>query len=296
MKIRLFAVWCDDNTEFEAGGFVFSAKLPLDRTDGVMAWWRPHPVLYSFNGPKAFYCAEPYEVPSVWLEPEWQECLQLLDKRFIYRPGHSDLRNRVPHDTHHVRLSMKKTKDRISRAVAVVSNNGHGRRELWPEIALRNRLATHKRVDLFGSSNAWGAFRRRFLLSPSYPRNYCGELSGDWAGDALIDKLAGYHAVICLENSCEPYYFTEKFVNAVRAGCVPIYHAHPTVSTGILRNAKWIDPADYGFDATATIEAACNAKIDEFQLVNERWLLSNPVARTESSFVRVQLARLMMRQ
>jgi hypothetical protein len=49
--------------------------------------------------------------------------------------------------------------------------------------------------------------------------------------DEHIRFLSAYKVAICLENCVEPYYFTEKFINAVRAACIPVYHAHATVKT-----------------------------------------------------------------
>jgi hypothetical protein len=39
-----------------------------------------------------------------------------------------------------------------------------------------------------------------------------------------------------------------QFVDAVMAGCVPIYHAHETVRDTVLVGARWVDPAE--FDST----------------------------------------------
>ena len=71
-----------------------------------------------------------------------------------------------------------------------------------------------------------------------------------------VGLFSRYHAAICLENTLEPYYFTEKFVDGVRAGCVPVYRAHPTVRDGVLRGARWVDPTDFGLSAKRTLEFA----------------------------------------
>jgi hypothetical protein len=108
--------------------------------------------------------------------------------------------------------------------------------------------------------------------------------------------LAGYKVAVCLENSIEPYYFTEKFVNAARAGCVPVYHAHPTVRNGILRGAFWIDPADYGFDVPRTIGAALAAPLQEVQLTNHAWMARPEVQATQFDGVWAQLAAIFARK
>jgi hypothetical protein len=73
----------------------------------------------------------------------------------------------------------------------------------------------------------------------------------------------------------------EKFVNAVRAGCVPIYRAHPTVRQSVLRGASWIDPADYGFDVERTFEAALQCDVDSIVENNSEWLNTEPVKKTD---------------
>jgi hypothetical protein len=78
-----------------------------------------------------------------------------------------------------------------------------------------------------------------------------------------------------------PYYFTEKFVNAARAGCVPIYHAHPTVREGFLKGARWIDSADFKFDVFKTISAALDCNAQAYRERNWQWLSSEQVATTE---------------
>jgi hypothetical protein len=78
-----------------------------------------------------------------------------------------------------------------------------------------------------------------------------------------------------MENADEPNYFTEKFVEAVIAGCVPVYHANRSVRDTFLTGAVWFDPADYGFDPKATIDAALNADRDAVAAANRSWLQSN---------------------
>jgi hypothetical protein len=93
--------------------------------------------------------------------------------------------------------------------------------------------------------------------------------------------LSAYKVAVCLENCTEAYYFTEKFVNAVRAGCVPVYHAHPTVKTSILSGARWIDPADFSFSPRRTIDFALNQDQMEFRSINDAWLESGILADTD---------------
>ena len=75
-----------------------------------------------------------------------------------------------------------------------------------------------------------------------------------------------------MENCTEASYFTEKFVNAVRAGCIPVYHAHAPVKNSLLSGARWIDPAEFAFSSRRTIEFALNQDQDEFRSINDTWL------------------------
>jgi hypothetical protein len=56
--------------------------------------------------------------------------------------------------------------------------------------------------------------------------------------------------------------FSEKIYN-VRAGCIPIYHGHPKLRTGILRGLIYVDPEDYKFEPNATFDAALSVNIQE---------------------------------
>ena len=88
----------------------------------------------------------------------------------------------------------------------------------------------------------------------------------------------------------------QKFVDAVRAGCIPIYHAHPTVTHGILKDAAWVDPADYGLDPTAAIQHALGQDIEAYQDRNERWLASDAVLATRCDKVYERVARILQRR
>lgn len=102
--------------------------------------------------------------------------------------------------------------------------------------------------------------------------------------------LSEYSFIVCLENSYEPHYFTEKFVNAARAGCVPIYQAHPTVRQSVLRDASWIDPADYGCDVERTFEAALHCDVDTIVQKNAEWLDTAPLKKTDGYAVWSEIA------
>jgi len=138
------------------------------------------------------------------------------------------------------------------------------------------------RVELFGLPDAWAQFRHfpKFWVRRA-PDNYMGRASPVANADDHIRFLSAYQIAVCLENCTEPDYFTEKFVNAVRAGCIPIYHAHATVKTTFLSGARWIDPADFAFSPRRTIDFALNQDQMEFRSVNDAWLESGILTDTD---------------
>jgi hypothetical protein len=73
----------------------------------------------------------------------------------------------------------------------------------------------------------------------------------------------------------------EKFVNAARAGCIPIYHAHPSVKKRFLTGARWVDPADFGFSPHKTIEHALAQDQTESRRINNAWLMSGLLTETD---------------
>ena len=74
----------------------------------------------------------------------------------------------------------------------------------------------------------------------------------------------------------------------MKAGCVPIYHAHPSVKAAFLEGAIWVDPEDYNFDAKATMDAALRMNREEVAVANTRWIQTNPQFK-ETSFENVYL-------
>jgi len=139
-----------------------------------------------------------------------------------------------------------------------------------------------RRVELFGLPEAWAQFRRfpkLWIRRP--PDNYMGRTTPGFDNDENIRFLSAYKVAVCMENCTESYYFTEKFVNAVRAGCIPVYHAHATVKNGVLSSAKWVDPADFGFSPSRTIDFALNQDQMAFRSINDAWLESGILAETD---------------
>jgi len=138
-----------------------------------------------------------------------------------------------------------------------------------------------RRVELFGEPGVWANFRhfpKLWIRRP--PDNYMGQAS-PCVDDERSRFLSAHKVAVCLENCTEAYYFTEKFVNAVRAGCIPVYHAHATVKTSFLSGARWIDPANFAFSPHRTIDFALNQDQMEFRSINDAWLESGILADTD---------------
>jgi hypothetical protein len=142
-------------------------------------------------------------------------------------------------------------------------------------------MILEQRVELFGRRASWDQFIHfPCVWRRGVPWNYRGETDLTHLQDSFCEFLSRYKVYVCIENSCEPYFFTEKFVNAARAGCIPVYHAHPTIADRFLKGAKWVDPADHGFNPRRTIDYALAADRSEFQKANDAWLDSGIVDET----------------
>ena len=91
----------------------------------------------------------------------------------------------------------------------------------------------------------------------------------------------------------EPNYFTEKFVEAVIAGCVPVYRAHATVRDSILQGASWIDPADHDNCPKKTLAAAFEAPAGKVRAQNAEWFRSVAVEQTHHVTIFARLAEIL---
>src|SRR6266545_2809427 len=235
----------DSWDDFRLGAILYSPRVPLEEANALLVLYDPSDELLRFTGPKLWFTIEPSWHSHFHSHPVGKRLVQELDatERAFY--GHPDARYRVPHPTYRGTLSRPRVAS-VSRAIVATVNNFGGR--LW--------------------------FRRP-------PDNYVGRASPTAAVDDHIRFLSAYKVAVCLENCTEPYYFTEKFVYAVRAGCIPVYHAHATVKTGFLSGARWIDPADFAFSPRRTIDFALNQDQMEFRSINDAWLESGILADTD---------------
>ena len=291
-KIRFVCPFHSIGDSLIVGNYHFSPHIPLDEADALLCDWAPSPELLSFSRPKAWYCCEPLTRYPGYRQQNWQAVLQRLPPSCAFNHLQPSPACRVPHFTHWLKkLPMWNNPDRLPRAVAVISNPGFERVFRSADTRLRLAFATHRSVDLFGNRERWSHFRRIPLLTRhGPPANFRGEVEGAWGQQPKIRLLSSYRVCVCLENTCEPFYFTEKFVDAAQAGCIPIYHAHPTVKRGVLKSARWVDPESFGFSSDRTLAFALNADPRDYQEANAAWLASEAFQATRKDRVYTAIA------
>jgi len=294
-KIRVISPWFG---ELRLPDAILSKAIPSEEADALLCDWSPSPELDSFPRRKAWYNIEPPRHFAAISNGEWPEIRKRLRPSEFLSPYDSDPRYRVPEITHFGDpIGVNTSASRIDRAVAVVSNFGGSPIRRDPDLQYRNHFITRPHVDLYGRSRGWRRYRHRFYSLPHLPRNFKGDIPGDWEEEAKRDLLARYKVCICLENYYEPYLFSEKFVEAVRAGCVPIFHPHPTVAESFLLGAKWIDPGDDVSRADDIIAHALSEPLEEYQACNAKWLEENEdFKRTSAKAVYARIAEILMEE
>lgn len=276
-------------------GAVFSADLSLDEADALLCDWAPSEELLRFEGPCAWFTAEPRTDPRLGprAHPVHREFLARLRPDQMFHHAHEDPRFRVPHVTHLEPLdpsSLRVGSERVARAVAVISNYGGAPSNRWRGVRLRNRFATAEGVDLFGNPAKWAAYRAGWASLPRLPGSFRGPVAGGWGSQEKVELMCSYRVAVCMESIAEPWYFSEKFVDAVRAGCVPVYHAHPTVAASVLRGATWVDPADFDFEPGPTLRHALDLSREDVAARNDAWLASDEVLATRLDRVLSRIA------
>jgi hypothetical protein len=268
-------------------GVRYSTDIPLEQADALLALYDPTEELLHFRGPKLWYTNEPSWHSHFTKHPVGRMLVKRLAPEERAWFGSALPQMRVPHYTHRGMLSTPRVAKRKTAAVAYVSNYGGRFWFLYAHFRLRNRFILEPRVELYGRISSWKLFRqfpRVWIQCP--PSNYRGNSVAQPVGpvsEHQITFLSNSNVAVCLENATEPHYFTEKFVNAVRAGCVPVYHAHPTVKTKLLAGAKWVDPADFGFSPTRTLDYALAQNPAEYQTANDNWLRSGVLKDSNGS-------------
>lgn len=273
--------------------YLFSNKISLKDAAALLCEWRPHSDLLTFTGPKALYNSEALSRKMFRNESEWQ---------FLFRNTYDDLFLHHAHPNPNFRVPMISfiepvlkidKNDRNNLAVAIISNAG----TTWytNDIKIRNQFATHPMVDLYGSKGNWADYMQLNNLPGLLPPNYKREIAWPWNSRDKFETMAKYHAAICFENVTEPYYFTEKFYAAVQAGCIPIYHAHPTVRETLLREAMWVDPAQFSFDVDKTLSFALSENRQTYAENNFQWLDSADAKRSGLHEVFRRLGKILTR-
>jgi hypothetical protein len=268
--------------------------IPSEKADALLCEWAPDPELFTFPRRKAWYCCEPQCQFRGLGGGTWPKIKARLEPNEFLWHGHPDERYRVPHITHFEPLVMNTNQTRLDKAIAIVSNHGGSPWKRRSDIAYRNRLITDPLVDLYGRSG-WKRYRAHWYSRAAAPANYKGEIPGDWPAGEKRELMAKYKVAVCLENMNEAYYFTEKFVESIVGGCIPVYRASQDVGNSMLRDALWFDPSDVRFLGRKAIETALDADLEHVQHVNSRWLSTSPeLAATEASRVFERIGRFLM--
>jgi hypothetical protein len=278
LQVRLISPWTN-HVETETA--TFSRDITEAKADALLSEWAPSEELFTFRGRKAWYCCEPQCQFRGLQGGRWPDIkARLGPHEFLYH-GHPEEKFRVPHITHFEDLRMNQNLQRRDRAIAIVSNHGGSPLRCHPDIRYRNGLITIPDVDLFGRSS-WRTYRRNWYSLAKAPKNYRGELPGDWSGVEKRNLMAEYKVCICLENMNEPGYFTEKFVEAVLAGCIPVYRATPELRETVLAGACWFDPTDPRWPGEKAILEALQANLRDIQKINQIWIEESTYLRATS--------------
>lgn len=275
--------------EGDFGEIAFLPYSPGRRGDGYLAYHAPTPQLLSFPGPRAWYSTEPTTHRTFRSKAYVRYEHNRKEFSFLHHSLRADVF--VPMLTHYtLQPQFHDANERINAAVAVVSNHGGRYWRLKRGESLRNRFLLCADVHLFGSDSAWAAFRRWPWARAAAPANYRGNWTAIYLEPAHTARLSTYRASLCLENSVTLNYFSEKFVNAVRAGCIPIYQAHPSVRDAYLQGAAFVDPANYRLDPSATVKAALAMDREAVATQNFRWLETQALQSTGHHAVWTKIA------
>jgi hypothetical protein len=267
----------------------FCPVVAPEKADGMLCWGPPTDEFLFYPGPKRWYWPEARS--HNWRRSQvFKRTLRHLTHAQFLHHSNPDPCFRFPCPTHYHPMYIPPRAEKTHDTVAIVSNLSGGFWWLWKWAARRNVFILNQHIDLYGNPRVWNNFKRYPWSARRAPANYREGWPSEWFRPEHVDLLATYRFAVCLENSCEPHYFTEKFVNAARASCVPIYHAHPTVRDGILQGAVWIDPEDYDFDSDDTLDAAHEADADQIVEQNLAWLQSPAVRATDGLRIWSQIA------
>jgi hypothetical protein len=260
--------------EFKIGDDILTTEFRDGKFDAMICWWEFTEEFLDFKGAKLFYCCEPSFYFRGWRSSkiELRRRLHSLRADEFAWHFHDNTKMRVEHETSAFSDQNLPMGDHsIQNAVTVLGNLG---RPIFRNKGRQKRLnfIIESGCHIYGPNKNWGDFQLNLFSKKGSPSGYQGECRHT----QKISILSKYHACICFENSCEPEYFTEKFPDAVRAGCVPIYHPHPRVKEKFLDGAVWVDPMDYGLDARETMRVAMAMDRHTVASQNLKWLQENP--------------------
>ena len=282
LKVRLASPW-DACVHTERA--ILNREFSVAEADALLSIWSPCDELLAFPRRKAWYCCEPSCQFRVIEGGRWATLRARLDRSEFLHHAHPEARFRVPHVTHFEPLSMNVAGNRRARAIAIVSNHGGSPLTRHRDLSFRNHMVTGDGVDLFGRAG-WASYRASAWSRRRAPANYQGELPGDWSDTAKRSVMSTYKVCVCLENMNEFGYFSEKFVEAVVAGCIPVYRASADIRDTVLQGARWFDPADARWPGRAAIAAALDANLADVQQANLEWLQNSAsLAATHSHSV-----------
>ena len=141
----------------------------------------------------------------------------------------------------------------------------------YERIDFFKRLSKYKKVDSYG----------RVFRNCEYPKEIIKKYGGGYAINPIIYK--DYKFVICFENSFVDEYITEKLLNAMLGGAIPIYRGAPNV--GKYFNTKsFINYDDHEKSYKKMIEKIIELDNDEEkyeQFLKQSWMTKQNIKNVE---------------
>ncbi len=289
--------WIGGTGERWIGGVRVSPDVPFESADALLSSYRPDPELLFFGRTRAWHCTEAF-TNRQWggRKWSWRRVARRLAPEETLGHGAAREESWLPPLTHWWSLSVLSDGPRARRAVGIASNWGWNQLRRTPEIVARNRFLMSSLTDLYGRKRHWDRYREHLWSRRGPPSNYLGEPAGDASSQSKRNTMARYKVAIALENTVEPFYFTEKFIAAVEAGCIPVYHAHPTVAKRYLKEARWVDPADFDWDVDETLQFALDQRRDHYVEPNRSWLQGGILDETSYGAVEARCVQELIRR
>jgi len=102
-----------------------------------------------------------------------------------------------------------------------------------------------------------------------FRNNIGGPIKGIYNSDNILNFYNGHKFSICMENSREEHYITEKIINGFKAGTVPIYWGSPNV-TKYFNQGRFLElKSDSDADIDEIIHTITSITDDEYmKMVN----------------------------